>query len=287
MYVTNTGALTIGGIGATDGLSATNAAIHVSSTSSLTVAESIASGGGHVNLSSMGHLTVNTGTTVDSGSGSNTLAADVTGAGAGDDGTGTLAINGTAKVYGATINLRGADVDISATANVGASSASNVVTEPYISTGLNRPWGMALDSSGNLYVANNNPNTVSKYNSSGSLINSSYISGLNSPTGLAFDTSGNLYVANSRSLSNDTTFDSRDDYVSKLKRTIPSHNRKLRRDVGNMCDQFCSNCQTLNSKRRSLTRMNSCSPSRGGWARNSRPALYGAVGSRTGQAHSR
>ena len=65
-----------------------------------------------------------------------------------------------------------------------------------ISGNLNNPFGLAFDSSGNLYAANTNDNTISKFNSSGGYLSS--ISGnLNVPVGLAFDTSGNLYAANS------------------------------------------------------------------------------------------
>jgi len=52
---------------------------------------------------------------------------------------------------------------------------------------------LACDSSGNLYVANYNGNTVMRYDQSGH--GSVFASGLNQPTGLAFDNQGNLYVA--------------------------------------------------------------------------------------------
>jgi sugar lactone lactonase YvrE len=61
--------------------------------------------------------------------------------------------------------------------------------------GVNSPGGLAIDSSGNLYVAVSN-NTIEVYTPSGagSLFAST---GLNMPLGMAFDPSGNLYVANS------------------------------------------------------------------------------------------
>jgi hypothetical protein len=52
-------------------------------------------------------------------------------------------------------------------------------------------------SAQNVFVANYGLNTISEFNSSGTLITNSFASGLNSPEGLAFDNSGNLYVANS------------------------------------------------------------------------------------------
>ena len=45
-------------------------------------------------------------------------------------------------------------------------------------------------------MANFGNNTVSEFNSSGTLITGSFASGLLGPHGLAFDGSGNLYVAN-------------------------------------------------------------------------------------------
>jgi len=56
------------------------------------------------------------------------------------------------------------------------------------------PGGLAFDSSGNLYVANESSGTILKYDSSGT--GTIFASGLNSPEGLAFDNNGNLYVAN-------------------------------------------------------------------------------------------
>jgi DNA-binding beta-propeller fold protein YncE len=52
-------------------------------------------------------------------------------------------------------------------------------------------------SAQNVFVANSGNNTVSEFNSSGTLITSSFASGLSNPEGLAFDSSGNLYVVNS------------------------------------------------------------------------------------------
>src|SRR5450755_3705010 len=55
----------------------------------------------------------------------------------------------------------------------------------FASSGLNGPFGLAFDSSGNLYAANGGDNTIEKFTpGSGSVFASS---GLNSPMGLAFD----------------------------------------------------------------------------------------------------
>ena len=74
-----------------------------------------------------------------------------------------------------------------------------------ISRGVNQPYGLAFDASGNLWVANNNSNTVVEYKKSelakaspapSVIISSSPDQALNGPSGLAFDSSGNLWVAN-------------------------------------------------------------------------------------------
>jgi hypothetical protein len=69
-------------------------------------------------------------------------------------------------------------------------------------TGLNEPYGLAFDTSGNLYVANSGTNgalvnTIVKFTPAG--LRSTFASatnGLSRPTGLAFDSAGNLFVAN-------------------------------------------------------------------------------------------
>ena len=74
------------------------------------------------------------------------------------------------------------------------------VTPTAILIGLNDPSALAFDSSGNLYVANSNNGTVSKF-APGSTTPTATLNGLSNPKALAFDSSGNLYVANSN---NDT-----------------------------------------------------------------------------------
>lgn len=60
------------------------------------------------------------------------------------------------------------------------------------------PRGLALDSSGNLYVANTGGNNVLVFSPSYSELSGKTITvGINAPTSLAFDSLGNLWVANS------------------------------------------------------------------------------------------
>lgn len=69
-----------------------------------------------------------------------------------------------------------------------------------VTTGLNWPRGMLVDSAGTLYVANANGNTITEYANGGSpggnIVPTRTITGLNGPFGIAFDASGNLWVAN-------------------------------------------------------------------------------------------
>ena len=56
-------------------------------------------------------------------------------------------------------------VSYDTTGNNGSTIAASVAT--YASTNLANPFGLAFDSSGNLYAANSGDNTISKFNASG------------------------------------------------------------------------------------------------------------------------
>jgi DNA-binding beta-propeller fold protein YncE len=60
---------------------------------------------------------------------------------------------------------------------------------------LNTTRGLAFDSAGNLYAANEALNTIAKI-TPGGVVTVFASTGLNNPFGLAFDTAGNLYAAN-------------------------------------------------------------------------------------------
>ncbi|MSU58287.1 MAG: hypothetical protein EXS35_08920 [Pedosphaera sp.] len=82
-------------------------------------------------------------------------------------------------------------------ANEGNNTVSKVTTNGTVSTfasGFSNPRALAFDSAGTLYVANEDNNTVSKVTTNGTV--SPFASGFRGPCALAFDSAGTLYVAN-------------------------------------------------------------------------------------------
>jgi streptogramin lyase len=63
------------------------------------------------------------------------------------------------------------------------------------SAGFNSPWGLAVDSSGNVYVADSGNNRVCEINSQGGCRELGAAAGFNHPYGVAVDSNGNVYVA--------------------------------------------------------------------------------------------
>jgi sugar lactone lactonase YvrE len=61
-------------------------------------------------------------------------------------------------------------------------------------TGFTQPYGLAIDQSGNVFVANNGGSSVKKI-AAGASTATTFISSLTSPYGVTFDASGNLYIS--------------------------------------------------------------------------------------------
>jgi DNA-binding beta-propeller fold protein YncE len=95
---------------------------------------------------------------------------------------------------------------LSPTPNAGGGAVAPLAFGTAITLGtgtssLHNPYGMAVDPSGNIYVANytngTTTGTISEYNSSGTFVNNTFGSSLiKNPAGLVFDASGNAYVLN-------------------------------------------------------------------------------------------
>ena len=72
-------------------------------------------------------------------------------------------------------------------------TASPPTPTTFARTGLNSPYGLAFDSGGNLYAANNGNGTIEKFTPGG--VGSVFASGV-TPYGLAIDSADNVYVRN-------------------------------------------------------------------------------------------
>ena len=105
-----------------------------------------------------------------------------------DANTGASA-TGTLTIAGATLTVTQAG-----SGYVPAASAGTLV-----SSGLTNPTAVAVDSSGNLYIADYSSvlgsGTIKEWNASTGALTTLVSSGLNEPEGLAIDGSGNLYIA--------------------------------------------------------------------------------------------
>jgi hypothetical protein len=165
-------------------------------------------GNGNVDLKATGDLTV-AGSPVlphhgvlSTGTGTLSLAADVSAAGAGVSGAGALTVGAGALVTsanagGSAVTLRGGAVHLDVSANpalVGASRLLGTAANSYFNSGNYGYAALAFDAAGYLYVANYSGGTVLRVTPGGGS-STTYVSGLSSPSALAFDAAGYLYVA--------------------------------------------------------------------------------------------
>ncbi|MFI5351554.1 MAG: choice-of-anchor D domain-containing protein [Candidatus Binatales bacterium] len=140
-------------------------------------------------------------------SGNTTPSAIIGGSSTGLVNPSAIALDGNGNIYVAN---NGSDVDgIDAVTVYPAGSNGNVAPSAIISgssTGLDGPAGVAVDSSGKIYVANWDSSTVTIYpaGSTGNVAPSAtirgYATGLNDPSGITVDGSGKIYVSNQGSL---------------------------------------------------------------------------------------
>ncbi|HEX7423780.1 MAG TPA: hypothetical protein VF311_07830, partial [Terriglobales bacterium] len=98
-------------------------------------------------------------------------------------GTGTR--NGTLTIAG--LNL--------AVTQVGTNYAAVNPVTTLVSSGLFWPMGVAVDGSGNVYIADVGYNAIYKWSAATQQVTTLVSSGLNSPSGVAVDGSGNVYIA--------------------------------------------------------------------------------------------
>jgi sugar lactone lactonase YvrE len=77
--------------------------------------------------------------------------------------------------------------------NIDEFAPDGTETSPPFASGLNFPYGLAFDSSGNLFVASIGTEDIYRYTPDGT--QSIFASGLNDPHGLAFNSAGDLFDA--------------------------------------------------------------------------------------------
>jgi sugar lactone lactonase YvrE len=177
---------------------------------------------GNVSLSATGNLTVNASATINTGTGTLSLAADTTAAGAGYNGTGTLVVQANSTINASSITLRGAAMSIDPTAAVGSAiQVGGVVSTLAGTSGLygssngtgsaarfNSPSGVAVDSAGDVYVADENNDAIRKITPAGVVTTLAGLPGISGsyngtgstatfdlPDSVAVDSAGNAYVA--------------------------------------------------------------------------------------------
>ena len=99
--------------------------------------------------------------------------------------TGTGTRTGTLTVAGLTVTVTQAGTNY-----IGPGGLTTLV-----SSGLNTPTGVAVDGSGNVYIADTGNNAIKEWNASTQAVTTLVSSGLNNPYGVAVDGSGNVYIA--------------------------------------------------------------------------------------------
>ena len=106
----------------------------------------------------------------------------------------TYAANTSAATQTGTLNISGLIFTVTQT---GTSLTPVGVVTTLISSGLKSPDDVAVDASGNLFIADTGDNEVKEWNASTQAV-SILVSGLNAPAGVAVDSQDNVYIADSK-----------------------------------------------------------------------------------------
>ncbi|MGA2763593.1 MAG: hypothetical protein ABSG17_09535 [Spirochaetia bacterium] len=77
----------------------------------------------------------------------------------------------------------------------GNGTAGYLDSLPATSGELNQPYAVAMDSAGNLYIADGNNSLIRKVDKSGTISTVTAATGLFNPVGVAADSSGNIYIS--------------------------------------------------------------------------------------------
>jgi serine/threonine protein kinase, bacterial len=103
------------------------------------------------------------------------------------DGSGDLFITDASNNKIREISSGGTVSTFAGSGSIGSADGTGTAASFYY------PYGIAIDGSGNLYVADARNNEIRKITSGG--VVSTFATGFNYPTGIAIDSAGNLYVA--------------------------------------------------------------------------------------------
>jgi streptogramin lyase len=159
------------------------------SLSTVTVVVGVAAGNASVQL--VASPPTATWTAVSNASWLNLLPASTSGTGSAliqfsyDANPNTGAQSGTLTIAGQTLTVMQA----------GSSFVPVSVVTTLISQGLNLPYAVAVDSGGNLYIADSGHNAVQEWIAASQKMTSLVAAGLNGPHGVAVDGQGNVYIA--------------------------------------------------------------------------------------------
>ena len=102
--------------------------------------------------------------------------------------TGTGTRTGTLTIAGFTVTVTQAGTNY-----IGPIGPIPAIT--LASSGLNQPLGVAVDTSGNVYIADSGNGAIKEWNASTQQVTTLVSTGLAYPTGVAVDGSGNVYIA--------------------------------------------------------------------------------------------
>jgi DNA-binding beta-propeller fold protein YncE len=93
---------------------------------------------------------------------------------------------------GGTLTIAGQTLTIT---QAGSTYAAAEPVTTLVSLGLASPIGVAVDASGNVYIADDNDNTITEWTASSDTSSTLISSGLSKPAGVAVGIAGNVYVA--------------------------------------------------------------------------------------------
>ena len=103
--------------------------------------------------------------------------------------------NQNASAQIATLTISGLTFTVT---QAGASFSAVGLVNPLVSSGLQSPESVAVDSAGNVYIANTNSNSILEWNATTQQVTPLVSSALNSPSGVAVDSPGNVYIADKK-----------------------------------------------------------------------------------------